>query len=81
MADDFTELLKMATRTDERVESIREDIAEIKAKHLKLIEANAQAIGSLKDSRAKARGVLWALSGLITLVGGERVIEWLGRSQ
>lgn len=60
-------------RLDERTKAIREDIAEIKRDN----KANTDAIGSLKDGRAKVRGVLWALSFVVATVGGERIVEWL----
>lgn len=70
---DFTKLLEMATRTDERTKAISEDVAEIK----ELIGVSRKDIDSLKHSRSKARGILLTLSGVVGFVGGERFIEWL----
>ena len=77
MTEDFTKLLEMAARTDERTKAIGEDVTEIK----KLMGASQKDIDSLKHSRSKARGFLWTLSGIVGFVGGERFLEWLGLGQ
>lgn len=80
MAEDFSKLLEMATRTAERVEAIREDVAEIKASNRDRLNLHSKRLSDLEHSRSKVRGVLWTLTGIIGFVGGERLIEWLGRT-
>ena len=75
--DPLTELLPLVARLDERTMAIAKDVTEIKTRH----QANTEDIGSLKDSRAKARGVLWVLGAIVALVGGERAVSWFNLPQ
>jgi len=78
MAEDFSKLLEMATRTAERVEAIREDVAEIKTTNRERLDLHSNRLGDLEHSRTRARTILSGLGFLVTLIGGERLLEWLG---
>ena len=81
MSDNLTKLLEITARLDERTGAIQQDVAEIKVENQRRLDTHSQRLGDLEHSRAKARGVLWVLGGLISFVGGERLVEWLGRGQ
>lgn len=78
MSEDFTKLLEMATRTATQLEAIREDVAEIKTTNRDRLNVHSKRLGDLEHSRTRARTIFGGLGFLVTLIGGERLISWLG---